>query len=133
MKIARIALFSLTASAAILMAQDEATFQTWMKSVGTAQGALRKMEKKTGPDAVAHAEKIGSVYENQIAFWRQRNAEDAVKASMDGKAAAADLASAANAGDAEKASQALSKLNGTCKSCHEAHREKIGENKYKIK
>ena len=52
-----------------------------MKAAGASLGVLRKLEKKTGPEAVANAEKLGGIYENMIGFWRQRNAEDAVKLS----------------------------------------------------
>ena len=43
------------------------------------------------------------------------------------------LATAAYAGDAEKAKTALDAVNNGCKSCHDAHREKIAEGKYRIK
>lgn len=129
----RVALLTLMSSGLVLTAQDNHEFEAWMKSVGSSTGAIRKMEKKTGPEVVAGAEKIGGVYENMIAFWRQRNAEDAVKLSQDGKAAAVELASAASAGDDAKAASAFAKVGGTCKPCHDAHREKNAEGKYIIK
>ena len=103
-----------------------------MKTTGTASDELKKMEQKTGEEAMRRAEKIAGVYENMIGFWRQRNMSDAVKWSEDGKAAAMQLATAAHANDAEKAKSALASLNSTCRSCHEAHREKIGDGKYRI-
>jgi Cytochrome C' len=115
-----------------LGAQDE-KFEEWMKATGNANKTLQKLEKKTGPEVVAHAEQISSAYENMIAFWRQRNASDAVKLSEEGKAAALELASAAHAGDDEKANAAFKKVGGTCRPCHDAHREKTPEGKYKIK
>jgi cytochrome c556 len=118
---------------AAALAQENPEFVTWMKTTGNASGVLKKLDKKTGEDAVRSAEKIGGVYENMIGFWRQRNAPDAVKLSEEGKAAALQLASAAGAGDAEKADTAYKALNSTCKPCHDAHREKIGENVYRIK
>jgi len=132
MKTLKLGLFALCACAFTLTAQDE-MFVNGMKSVGSASGELRKMDKKTGAGAVAAAEKIAGVYENMISFWRQRNVEDAVKWSESGKAAAVELASAANTGDDSKAAAALGTLNGTCKQCHDAHRERIAEGKYKIK
>jgi hypothetical protein len=131
MNLSRVALLTL-ASGLIVSAQED-KFEEWMKSVNSSMGALRKAEKKTGAEAAAHAEKVGAVYENMIGFWRQRNAEDALKWSQDGKAAAAELASAATAGDDEKAMAAFAKVGSTCKPCHEAHRDKTPEGKYKIK
>jgi cytochrome c556 len=129
----RVALLTLVASGLVLTAQENHEFEAWMKSVGSSTGAIRKMEKKTGPEVVAGAEKISGVYENMIAFWRQRNADDAIKLSQDGKAATAELASAAGAGDEAKAAAAFAKVGGTCKPCHDAHREKNAEGKYIIK
>src|SRR6476620_2783616 len=106
----RVGVLTLMASGLVLTAQDNHEFETWMKSVGSSAGAIRKMEKKTGPEVVAGAEKISGVYENMISYWRQRNADDAVKLSQDGKAAAVELASAANAGDEEKATAAFAKV-----------------------
>lgn len=132
MILSRVALLALVSGFAVT-AQDDLKFEEWMKSVGSSNGALRKMEKKTGPEVAANAEKIAAAYDNMIGFWRQRNAEDAVKLSEEGKVFAAELASAAHAGDEAKAAEAFKKVGGTCKPCHDAHREKVGENKYKIK
>ena len=123
----------LAAFACAMSAQDDVAFQKWMKTIGGQMGALRKMESKTGPEAAESAAKLSAVFGDMGAFWSSRNAEDAVKLSSEGKAAADDLAAAAKAGDAEKANAAFKTIGGTCKGCHDAHREKVGENGYKIK
>jgi Cytochrome C' len=123
----------LLAAGLTAVAEEYPEFVTWMKTTGTASDELKKMEQKTGEQAMRRAERIAGAYENMIGFWRQRNTSDAVKWSEDGKAAAMQLASAAYANDAEKANAALKALNGTCRSCHEAHREKIADGKYRIK
>ena len=76
---------------------------------------------------------MGGVFENMIAFWRGRNISDAVKWAEAGKVSALELATAASAGDAERADAAFKTLTDTCRSCHEAHREKVGEGKYRLK
>ena len=121
------------AAGVTVVAEENPEFVTWMKTTKTATDDLKKMEQKTGEQAARRAERIGTVYESMINFWRQRNAADAVKMSEEGKAAALQLATAAYAGDADKAKVALEAVNGSCKGCHDAHREKIGEGKYKIK
>src|SRR5437763_1734674 len=116
-----------------VVAEENPEFVTWMKTTKTATDDLKKMEQKTGEQAMRRAERLGTVYESMIAFWRQRNAADAVKWSEEGKAAALQLATAAYAGEGEKAKAALDAVNNGCKSCHDAHREKIADGKYKIK
>ena len=133
MKLLRLALPVLVCSAVALVAQDNGPIEDWMKSTNASVQALRKMEKKTGPEAVEHAEKIAVAYENMIGFWRLRNADDAVKISEAGKAAATELASAAKADNAEAAGAAFGKVGGSCMPCHAAHRERTPEGKYKIK
>lgn len=133
MRLIKIGIPLLLISALALPAQENENLEAWMKATGASMGVLRKLEKKTGPEAVANAEKIGGIYENMINFWRQRNAEDAVKLSTEGKAAAVELASAAHGDDADKAAAAFTRIGGTCKPCHDAHREKTPEGKYKIK
>lgn len=122
-------LFVLAACAAL--PQEHTEFVTWMKIVNASANSLR--EKPTGPEAVGSAERIGAVYENMIGFWRQRNALDAIKLSEEGKLGAAMLANAISAGDTEKTAAALKTVTGTCKTCHDAHRERVAEGKYKIK
>ena len=119
-------------AAAIGSAQDAPEFQVWMKQTQAAMGVLNKLPKKAGPEAMNAAEHIGGVYERMIGYWRQRNAADAIKLSEQGKAAAAMLATAAYSGDDAAATAALKTLSSTCKPCHDARREKVGE-KYRLK
>ena len=119
-----------TASAA---PAQEAEFRASMKTLAASMGALNKMESKTTPEAVRTAERMAGIYEEMIGFWRQRDAKDAVKLSVDGKAAAVAMASAAHAGDAAKAGEAFKSLSTTCKPCHEAYREKRADGTYAFK
>jgi cytochrome c556 len=121
------------ALAAAASAQEFPDFTAAMKASNTAFDALRKMESKTGKDATSAAERLAGIYENMIPFWRQRNAEQAVEWSEQGKSAGVQLASAANAGDAQAAAAAFKTLSGTCRSCHDAYRARVGEGKYRIK
>lgn len=116
-----------------LSAEHNEQFVGWMKSTASASNALKKLEKKTGPEAVRSAERIGSAYEEMIGYWRQRNAKDAIKWSQDGKSAATQLAAAAHAGDEEKAVAAFNSLNTTCRPCHDTYREKLPDGKYIIR
>jgi cytochrome c556 len=127
------AFIALLSCVSLVMAQEYRDFTAWMKSSDTSMKALNKLPAKSGETAVREAERLGAVYENMIGFWRQRSAADAVKWSEQGKAAAAQLASAAHAENATEAASALKTLAGTCRSCHEAHRVKLPDGRFAFK
>jgi len=133
MQIWKPTLMLFAAAGLVVLAEENPEFVNWMKTTKTACDDLKKMEQKTGQQAARRAERIGTTYESMIGFWRQRNAGDAVKASEEGKANALLLATAAYENNAEKAKSAFEAINNGCKGCHDAHREKIGEGKYRIK
>lgn len=133
MKIFLTALFCFCALGGAAIAQDDAEFQQWMKATGAELGALRKMDDKTGPEAAASAEKVSGLYEQVAGYFAKKNVADATQMSQDGKVAADELAAAAKAGDSEKANAAFKSLGGTCKGCHDAHREKAADGSYKFK
>ena len=133
MKISKLIPVILLGASMALLAEEAPEFVNWMKYSKQAVDNLQKMEQKTGEKAARSAERLGVVYEEMIGFWRQRGVNDAVKWSEQGKAIALALANAAYSGDDEKAKAALNELGGTCKQCHEAHREKVADNKYRIK
>jgi cytochrome c556 len=116
-----------------LVAEEHPELEAWMKTMDTGAKALNKLQNKTGDEAIKNAESIGGAYESMIGFWRQRNAADAVNWSEQGKAAAVQLASAASAEDAQQAAAAFKSLGGTCRSCHDAYREKLPNGKYALK
>ena len=129
----RLAVLLLIVPATAVVAEEYPEFVSLMKMANQSLGALGKMDKKTGPEAMRAAERLGLAYEQMMPFWRGRDSAPAVKISQEGKAAAAALASAAFSGDADKAEAAFKTLGGTCKSCHEARREKLADGKYRIK
>ena len=116
-----------------LFAQDEAALQTGMKGMDKHAGVIRKLPTKTGDEVASNAEELVKLYGSMHQFWVQRNVEDAVKWTDEGKAAATELAAAAKAGDTAKAESAFKAVGGTCRSCHTAHREKLPDGTYKIK
>jgi len=118
-----------------MYAQDEAALTAGMKGLGKETGMIRKADPKTGDEVAAAAERIAAHYDASKAFFARKGAafEDAVKWSEEGKSIAVAGGAAAKAGDAAAAGSAFQKLSGTCKSCHEAHREKLADGSYKIK
>ena len=132
MQASKIAALILIAAGAVA-AQQNTEFTAWMKTAGRAFGALNKLDKKTGKEAVSAAERLGGVYEEMIGYWRQRNLADAEKWAVTGKAAAAELAADAFANDADRAGQALQTLGETCHSCHTKYRESMPDGTYRFK
>ena len=114
-------------------AQDEEAIEKNMKAINENAGVIRKLPSKATPEAAAKAEQIAALYGEMKGFWTKRSFDDAAKWADEGKAAAMELASAAKAGDAAKADASFAALNGTCRSCHTAHREKTPDGKFKIK
>lgn len=114
-------------------ANRNAEFTSWMKATGAANGALQKLDAKTGKAAVGPAETLGTIYESMIGFWRQQGAADAIKLSIQGKAAALQLAAAASSDNAADAAAAYAKIGATCKQCHDAHRSRLADGTYLIR
>jgi len=114
-------------------AQSDQEYVSWMKAAAGACGAAKKaVDAKALPDAVEPAEKVADAFGKIEGYWKARNSPAAGIAHT-ANMAASELAAAAKAGDAAKASAALQQLTGTCKTCHEAHREKNPNGGFTIK
>jgi cytochrome c556 len=129
----QVCLAAMLISGAAALAVDYPEFTQWMKYHDQAASALRKMEQKTGPQAVRAAEYMATVNELMIGFFRQHGDRKTVKLAEDGKAAATALMNAASAKDAAGADAAFKTLSGTCQPCHEQYRERDADGKYHFK
>lgn len=129
MRMQSLTLVASLAACSLLMGSDVPPPEhvQWMKDMGQAQGKIRK-----GEDVEASAKKMAEVSKQVGAFWAKR-AEDGAKFAKDGETAALAMATAAAANDAAGVQAAGRTLGGTCRGCHDAHREKISETEYKIK
>lgn len=106
-------------------AQDTTQYQTWMRSVGPLVGAIRK-----APDSAegkSDAAKLAGIFVQVESFWFARQADDAVILSEAAVQAARGIAS----GSGDNAAN-LQRIQGTCGTCHMAHREGSAPN-FKIK
>ena len=99
-----------------------------MKDLGRQNGAIRK-----GADVEKNATEMQATATKMIAFWKARKVEDAVKSAEDNLKGAEAVAVAAKANSAEGVAAGMKMIGGSCKSCHDAHREKVGQDEYKIK
>ncbi len=98
-----------------------------MKEIGGLNGKIRK-----GEDVAGSAKLLAAAGKKVEAFWGKRS-EVGLKSSQDMIAGANEMATAAAANNAEGIAAAGKKVGGSCRSCHDMHREKVAENVYKIK
>lgn len=99
----------------LAMAQDEAQYKMWMKSIPPQMGAIRNAADTSA--AAAPANNLADTFGMVVAFWKARNADDAVQLAQ----TAQDAAKAIASGSGDKAAN-LMKIQGTCGACHAAHR-----------
>jgi len=97
-------------------AQDDAQYQTWMKSIPPSVAAIRNAADNAA--AAPAAAKLADTFTQVAAFWRARKADDAVKFAETARDAAKDI----QAGTGDKAAN-LMRLQAQCGGCHMAHRE----------
>jgi cytochrome c556 len=115
-------------------AQDDEALKGWMKATAGAVGSIKKnLEAKSNDAVVTDAKKLEGLFENGAEYWTKKNVSDAAGWSKEAQAAAGKVATAAAAGDADAAAAAFKGVTGSCKGCHEAHREKLADGSYKIK
>jgi cytochrome c556 len=140
MRISRILLCSLASLALCFGEDDHHKFHEGMEASGKAMGDLRKAMQASDMKAAATAAKplpeIYTFVEKYFAEHAKKDAalwSDAAKWSTQAKAASMALVKAAESGDQMATGAAMRELGGTCKSCHDVHREKTPEGKYKFK
>jgi len=103
------------------IAQDDAVYSSWMKSINPSMTAIRAgIASKDNPTVAAEATKLAATFEQVSGFWTQRKADDAVGFAKAARDAAKTLAAATDP-DAQNA--ALATINAQCGACHRAHRD----------
>ena len=137
----KLSLIAVLAAALItpnVQAQDvtEADYKKAMEATLAGMQTIGKTMRENSADlsgAVAGAKAIDAALASIDAFWVARKAQDAVEMNAKSRAAAMAVAKAAEANDAVAAREAVKTLQGTCKACHDVHREKLPDNTYRIK
>lgn len=114
----------LVGSVAMVSAQSKTDedYDKLMKSVGAANGALRKA---ADPKAAAvEAEKLVALFKDAQQFWTARGNKEAADWSAAAGTHAAAIVKEGNAGNAEGVAAHAKELGGTCQTCHAKYREK---------
>jgi len=116
-------------AAPVLLASDEPSPEhvKWMKESNELNGKIRKNE-----DVANSAQRLAVLYKDVEAFWGKRS-EVGGKAAKDLQTSATALAAASASGDAAAVTAASRGIGGACRTCHDAHREKVSDNVYRIK
>jgi len=105
-----------------------------MKDTNAASASLRKSVEAKDYDAVAKdAATLKGLFSTTEEFWTQRNVADAIAAAKGAVKASTDLEAAAKAKDAAAVADAAKAVNGSCKTCHDAHRERLPDGTSEIK
>jgi hypothetical protein len=119
---------SLIVTGLVLGAEDPSPEHVkWMKDTDALNGKIRRNE-----DVAASAKGIAAIYKDVAAYWGKRDPE-AGKAAEDVLKAATALAAAAEAGKTEEAQAQQKVIGGACRTCHNAHRERLPDGTNKIK
>lgn len=118
------ALLVATTSAAILSAQakTDEDYDKIMKSVGAANGAMRKAADPKA--AAAEAEKLVALFKDVQQFWTTRSNKEAADWAASAGVHAAEIVKAGTAGNAEGVASHTKELGGVCQTCHTKYREK---------
>lgn len=121
-------------AAGCTLAGADRPYDAVMKELAGVCGSLKKnLDAKSSDAAAADASKLEALFKELCAQWKARNVSDAVTVSLDGAKASAAVAKALQGGGADEAMNAFKGVTGTCKTCHDAHREKGVDGKWKIK
>jgi hypothetical protein len=110
------------ATGLVMVAQSDADYQGYMKTVAATNGKMQKGIAAKEASAAADASTLETVFKQVEAFWGKRNAADAVALAKQAHMAAAAAGKAINAGNWEQAAAEGKNVGGTCQGCHAAHR-----------
>lgn len=111
----------------------EAKFVEMMKETNTANRRFKDaIAAENGAQVAKDARRVAELFTQMAAFWKQHKLEKPEVWSKESAEAAKALAAAADAGNWAKARESAPGIGKNCKNCHDAHREKDGDN-YKIK
>ena len=115
-------------------ALDEKAFQKLMKEVGDTSKRFKKnQDEKNGAQMTKDAARLAEIYQQSTGFWKNRKVNDAEKWSAESSETAKAAAGAAKAEDWDKVKTHVQSLMKNCKSCHDAHREKLDDGSSRIK
>jgi cytochrome c556 len=116
------------------MTPEEAVLDKAMKSVGGANGALRKGVEASNAELVkTNTAILTKAFAETEAFWKTRGKADAVKMAQEARNAAQAIEVAAGMGNWNEAKAQITTLGQQCSSCHGVYRERGEDGSFFIK
>ena len=124
----------LVALALTLVAQAPQDLSPIMKDVAATQNSLNmSMMSGAAADVARDAEKLQQDFNQAAGFFKAMKAQDAVDAAMGNAKAAGEIIKAAKASNLEDAKAPAKTIKGSCKACHDVHREQLPDKTFKFK
>jgi cytochrome c556 len=124
----------LAAVAFALAAQAPTDLSPIMKDVGATQQKMgMDMMAGNAADVAADAQKLQSDFTQAQGFFKAMKAQDAVDASKANVEAAGLIMKAAKANNLDDAKAPAKTIKGSCKACHDQHREALPDKTFKFK
>ncbi|HJT87168.1 MAG TPA: cytochrome c [Bryobacteraceae bacterium] len=109
-------------------------FQGYMKKMVATSGQARKdVAAKDNAAVEKDAKNLQGIYKDVASYFSKHNMSDAETVAKNGETASKELASAAKDGSTEKMEADMKTINGTCGTCHMAHRAKAADGTFEIK
>jgi cytochrome c556 len=131
-----LAVMAASALAIGVMANEKPTdaYVKSMKETNAASQSLKKNVAAKNYEGIAtDAATLKTLFTGTEEFWTARKTDDAIAAAKEGVSAATDLETAAKAKNEAGVETAAKAVNATCKTCHDAHRERLPDGTSEIK
>jgi hypothetical protein len=124
----------LVALALTLIAQAPTDLSPIMKDVAATNTKLN-MDLMAGSaaDVAADAQKLQEDFTKAQGFFKAMKAQDAVDMAKANADAAGEIVKAAKANKLDDAKAPAKTIKGSCKACHDVHREQLPDKTYKFK
>jgi hypothetical protein len=124
----------LAAVAFALAAQAPTDLSPIMKDVAATQQKMgMDMMAGNAADVAADAQKLQQDFTQAQGFFKAMKAQDAVDAAKANAEAAGLIMKAAKANNLDDAKAPAKTIKGSCKACHDVHREQLPDKTYKFK
>lgn len=116
------------------MTPEEQALDKAMKSVGQANGAVRKGVDGSNVEIVKKNTAIlATAFAETEAFWKKRGNGDAIKIAQTARAAVDALDKAASMGNWNEAKTQMNTLGQQCQSCHKEFRERLEDGSFAVR
>jgi hypothetical protein len=127
--LAALALVSVVAAA-----QEETEFPEWMEAASQNVGRLSlSLQDKDAAEATAAAKELQEVFVKIAQFFQEKNASGAATYASEARKGFEQVEELIQTGNLQAAYQVMQATRSNCDSCHQEHRERGADGRYRIK